>query len=207
MRAPRALFELLLVTLSVGCKQAQKSQPPHAAASASNELNRLLAPRVVSRFWPRGATMRQEHPRLPDTGEWRCAEQGKVVWCAGGEAAAGVVSGPPDRGYRCGPRWTSTDGERVCIDEHPDYPGSSGSPTGDGKWQRCKFEQEQGIVRVCELAAPYEGPALPAHALPACWLDRDCPSGHCDRGACRCGSPADCKMGSCVGGVCVSEAR
>src|SRR3954470_16663410 len=30
-------------------------------------------------------------PRLPDTGEWRCADRGHVVWCTGGEPAAGVV--------------------------------------------------------------------------------------------------------------------
>ena len=207
MRARLVLVELLLVALSVGCKQTQKGQPSYAAASASaaNELTRVLAPRAASRFQvrPGDGKMRQAQPRLPDTGEWRCAERGRVVWCAGGEAAAGIVSGPPDRRYRCGPRWGSQDGERVCIDEHPDYPGPSGSPGGDGKSQQCKFEQEQSLARVCEPGAPYDGPALPAHALAACWLDRDCPSGHCERGACGCSSAADCTLGSCTGGVCV----
>jgi hypothetical protein len=203
MRARLVLLELLLVALSVGCKQAQKSRP-HAATSASSGLTRLLAPRVASRFQVRSSDgkLRQAQPRLPDTGEWRCAEQGRVVWCAGGEAAAGIVSGPPDRRYRCGPRWGS-EGERVCIDQHPDYPGPSGSPDGDGQLQQCKFEQEQSIARVCEPGAAYQGPALPAHALPACWLDRDCPSGHCERGACGCAKPSDCKLGSCSGAVCV----
>jgi hypothetical protein len=206
MRARPVRVELLLVALSVGCQQAyESSSPPHAAASPSSEnrLTRELAPRAASRFQERDGKQRQEYPRLPDTGEWRCAERGSVVWCAGGEAAAGVVSGPPDRGYRCGPRWDRDDGERVCIDEHPDYPAPSGTPRGDGKRQRCRFEQEQGIVRVCELAAAYEGLALPARAVPACWLDRDCPSGHCDRGACSCGSEQDCKSGRCAGGFCV----
>lgn len=205
MRARLALPELLLLALSVGCKQAQKTQPkPPAAASAraASELIRLAAPRGAGRFHASHKGQRQEHPRLPDTGEWRCAEQGRVVWCAGGEAAAGVVSGPPDPGYRCGPRWGSI-GERVCIDEHPDYPGPSGSPRGDGTLQSCKFEQERGIARECELVGPYDGPALPAHALPACWLDRDCPSGHCERGACACSANKDCAAGSCAGGVCV----
>lgn len=204
MRARHVLLELLV--LSVGCKQAHRSPQSHAAAAASaaGELTRLLGPRGASRFQVRNGKARQEHPRLPDAGEWRCAERGKIVWCAGGEAAAGIVSGPPDSGYRCGPRWGRDDGERVCIDEHPDYPSSSDSPTGDGPWQQCKFEQERGIARVCELAAPYEGPALAAHAVPACWLDRDCPAGHCDRGACSCGSGDDCKSGRCAGGVCVA---
>ncbi len=202
MRARLVLLELALVALSVSCKQAQKSPQPRAVASAASELTRLLAPRAASRFQVVDTKMRQEHPRLPDAGEWRCAERGKTVWCAGGEAAAGVVSGPPDGGYRCGPRWSNEEGERVCIDLHPDYPDLAGSPKRDGQWQ-CKFEQEQGIARVCELVAPYDGPALPAQALPACWLDRDCPSGHCDRGACSCGSRADCKSGSCAGGVCI----
>lgn len=204
MRARLALLELLLVALSVGCQQTRKSPRLHAAGSASvaSGLTRVLLPRSASPFEARDGKQRQEHPRLPDTGEWRCAEQGKVVWCAGGEAAAGIVSGPPDRGYRCGPRWGS-EHERVCIDEHPDYPAPSGSPQSDGQWQHCKFEQERGIARVCELAAPYQGPALPAHALPACWLDRDCPSARCDRGACRCDAPEHCKSGHCAGGVCV----
>ena len=199
MHARFVRVELLLAALSVGCKQAHESSPPpHAAASASSahELKRALAPRGASRFHVRDGKPRQEHPRLPDTGEWRCAERGLVVWCAGGEAAAGVISGPPDPGYRCGPRWGRDDGERVCVDEHPDYPESSAP-------QQCKFEQEQGIVRVCEPAAPYEGSALPPRAVPACWLDRDCPSGQCDRGACRCGSLGDCQSGGCTGGFCV----
>lgn len=206
MRARLVLLELLVLMPSVGCKQAHPSPQSQAAASesAGGDLKRLLAPRVASRFQIHDHQARQEHPRLPDTGEWRCAEQGRVVWCAGGEAAAGVVSGPPDHGYRCGPRWGNDNGERVCIDEHPDYPGPSGSPNGDGQWQQCKFEQERGIVRVCELGAPYEGPALPAHVVPACWLDRDCPAGRCDRGACSCGSDDDCKSGRCAAGSCIA---
>ena len=200
MRARLVPVELLLVALSIGCQPAHESPPPppHAAASKSSaqQLRRLLAPRGASPFQERDGKLRQEHPRLPDTGEWRCAQRGLIVWCAGGEAAAGIVSGPPDPGYRCGPRWGHDDGERVCIDEHPDYPESS-------RLHQCQFEQERGIVRVCEPAAAYEGAALPERVVPACWLDRDCPSRQCDRGACRCGSREDCKSGGCTGGVCV----
>lgn len=191
MRVCLLLLEVLWLTSSVGCQQPKKAKPKPVAASAA--LLTTLAPRAASRFQLKNGKQRQEYPRLPDTGEWRCAERGKVVWCAGGQAAAGVVSGPPDRGYRCGPRW-GTPAERVCIDEHPDYPGDS---------YRCAFDQELSIARVCELAAPWQGPALPPRALPACWLDRDCPSGRCDRGACGCSSNQDCQSGHCLGGACV----
>ena len=197
--------ELLLVALSLGCQQAHESLPPPPAAASANSasLTRLLAPRSAGRFQVRDGKLRQEQPRLPDAGEWRCAERGLIVWCAGGQAGAGIVSGPPDRGYRCGPRWGRDDGERVCIDHRPDYPAPSDGPPNGGKWQQCRFEQERGGARVCEHGAAYEGPALPARAVPACWLDGDCPSGHCDRGACGCGSREDCKSGGCAGGFCV----
>jgi hypothetical protein len=195
MRACLLLFEALWLTSSVGCQQPRRAEPKplRPAASASAALQVALAPRPAGRFLPQGGKLRQEHPRLPDTAEWRCAEHGKVVWCAGGEAAAGVVSGPPDPGYRCGPRW-GTAGERVCIDEHPDYPS-------DG--YQCAFEQELSIARVCQRAEAWQGAALPPRALPACWLDRDCPAGRCDRGACGCGADQDCQSGRCQGGACV----
>lgn len=197
MRACLALFEVLWLTSSVGCQQPKRSEPKPADISlpTSAALRTALLPRAASRFQRQDGKLRQEHPRLPDTGEWRCAEHGKVVWCAGGEAAAGVVSGPPDRGYRCGPRWGTT-AERVCIDERPDYPG-------DG--YQCRFDQELSIARVCQPAAPWQGSALAAHAVPACWLARDCPSGRCDRGACSCSTSQDCQSGHCLGGTCVEE--
>jgi len=150
-------------------------------------------PRPASRFYEQAGKQRQAHPRLPDTGEWRCAESERTVWCAGGEAAAGVVSGPLDRGYRCAARWGQNTGERVCVDQQPDYPGEG---------YRCRFEQERGVARVCEPATAAAGPALPGGALPACWLDRDCPSGRCDRGACTCKQAQQCSRGSCQNGFC-----
>jgi hypothetical protein len=194
MRASFVLFEALWLTSSVGCQQPKRAeQQPRLSASAS-AFTALLVPRAASRFRVVNGKLRQEQPRLPDTGEWRCAEQGKVVWCAGGKAAAGIVSGPPDRGYRCGPRWGTTTGERVCVDEHPDYPGDA---------YRCAFEQERGMARVCETAAAWRGPALPPNAIPACWLDRDCFSQRCERGVCGCASARDCTRGRCAGSVCV----
>jgi hypothetical protein len=189
MRARLVLFELVLLTACVGCQPSKRAEPKSKSAPSA-----LLAPRAASRFLRVGDMLRQAQPRLPDTGEWRCAERDGVVWCAGGEAAAGVVAGPPDPGYRCGRRWGDTAVERICIDEHPDYPN-------DG--YQCAFEQERGVARTCRKSVAAPGPALPSRALPACWVDRDCPVGHCERGACSCSQSADCKSGRCEGGACV----
>jgi hypothetical protein len=166
-------------------------------SAVSSALARALVPRAVSRFTCQDGTCRQEQPRLPDTGEWRCADLGHVVWCAGGEPAAGVVSGPVDARFRCGPRWGGAKSERVCIDQQPDYPG------GQSETYQCGFEQERGVARVCRSGDAWRGAALAASAVPACWLDRDCASGVCDRGACRCSGPEQCQTGRCAGGVCV----
>ncbi|MES1183493.1 MAG: hypothetical protein ABUL60_06735 [Myxococcales bacterium] len=193
MRVRLALFELMLLASIVGCQRPKKAQPNAPAIASASALEATLAPRRASRFQQVGDTLRQAQPRLPDTGEWRCAERDGVVWCAGGEAAAGVVSGPADPGYRCGARWGSGGGERVCIDDHPDYP--------DGSY-RCAFEQERGSARVCRPSAAPRPAALPSRALPACWLDHDCPSAHCERGACACSTSQDCARGRCTEGVC-----
>lgn len=189
-----ALIELALLASALGCQQPTKEkQTPPARPSAQTQLTRLLAPRQASRFHERNGKHRQEHPRLPDSGEWRCAERDHVVWCAGGEAAAGIVAGPPDASYRCGERWGQNAGERVCIDTRPDYPGEG---------YQCRFEQERGVARVCERATAAPGPGLTAGALSACWLDRDCPSGRCDRGTCSCSAHEQCLRGTCQSGVC-----
>ena len=113
--------------------------------------------------------------RLPDDGEWRCAEQGGVVWCAGGEPAAGVVSVSSPRGYRCAERRGAVR-ERVCVDGAPDY------PDGGAAAFRCRFEQERGVSRVCTRASQVVRP-LPSGAAPNCWVDADC-AGRCERGSC-----------------------
>jgi hypothetical protein len=201
MRASLVLIELLASAANAGCKRTAQAEPTaHLQTTAPSTLTPLLVPRAAGRFTCEAGKCLQEQPRLPDTGEWRCADRGHVVWCAGGEPAAGVVKGPPTPGYRCGVRWGSTAGERVCIDEHPDY------PEGQPENLRCGFEQELGSVRVCQLGEPWRGPALGPGALPACWLDRDCPSGMCDRGACSCQSDAACQLGRCQAGVC-AEAK
>jgi hypothetical protein len=199
-RAKLTLVELMLLTASVGCTPHAKHEPS-VAASATSLLVRALAPRAAGRFSCSDGTCRQEQPRLPDTGEWRCAEREQVVWCAGGEPAAGVVPGPADSRFRCGPRWGQAQ-ERVCIDPHPDY------PDGAENDYACSFDQERGIARACRRAEPRPPrPLAPARALSACWLDRDCPSGACDRGVCTCQIDAQCQIGRCQAGVCVEAAR
>jgi hypothetical protein len=194
------LLELLLLG-EAGCRRADRTPPGPIAASVSS-LSRVALPRVAGRFSCEGELCRQAAPRLPDTGEWRCADRDGVVWCAGGEPAAGVVSGPPDPRFRCGPRWGKAALERVCLDEQPDLPAVAGAG------YRCRFEQEQGVTRVCQVAANWAKPrALPNGSLAACWLDADCPSGMCDRGACGCRTDRDCERGTCRDEHCVEGAR
>jgi hypothetical protein len=197
MRGRLRSLELALLLCCFGCQRPKGEQPRPSQASAPRTLGPLLAPRLAGRLRPSEGELRQQHPRLPDTGEWRCAERDRVVWCAGGEPAAGVVAGPPDPAFRCGPRWGNQPPERVCIDEHPDYSDA----------YACAFEQERGVARVCRPSASNaELARLPAHALPACWLDRDCPAQRCERGVCGCSAASDCLAGRCEHGLCV-EAR
>jgi len=197
--------ELWLLLAAVGCREATGTSPRGAARAAAATSSGVvsLAPRPAGAFACDRGRCEQLHPRLPDTGEWLCAERDGVVWCSGGDAAAGVVSGPADPSYRCGQRWGAgagaTSSERLCIDRHPDY------PTGSAQY-RCRFLQERGVARVCELAAPAPRTALPERAIPACFLDQDCPAGRCDRGTCGCTGQADCKLGQCESGTCVEAA-
>lgn len=110
----RALSETLLLVTCAACLTEPRREPPLPPPGARRAGELVCA----------GELCRQEHPRLPDTGEWRCAEREKQVWCAGGEPAAGVVPGAPDPSFRCGDRWGSRAeaGERVCVDSRPDYP-------------------------------------------------------------------------------------
>jgi len=195
-------IELALLAAVLGCKQPPRPEKSHRPARASASITPVsLAPRPASNFvcGPDGCV--QLHPRLPDSGEWRCAERGQVVWCAGGETAAGVVSGPPDRRFRCATRWGKGRGERVCIDREPDYPGAQRRDFS------CRFEQERGIARRCALTPAEPSQPLHAQALPGCWLNQDCRSGRCDRGSCGCESDADCEVGRCEQGSCIEAKR
>ena len=173
--APRNVRILALLG-AVACSE------PEATRARSEGAARALASggsrvREASEFVCEGERCVQRHPRLPDTGEWRCAEREGVVWCAGGEPAAGVVALPPSRGYTCGERRKSERGrrERVCVDAAPDYPSDRA-----GEFS-CRFTErgERECVRRASALKPLARPAMPN-----CWLDADCESARCDRGTC-----------------------
>jgi hypothetical protein len=194
--------ELLLLIASSGCQTAgdEPARPTGAASASAARLREALAPRATSPFVCDAEACRQEYPRLPDTGQWTCAERGRIVWCVGGEPAAGVVGGPPDTHFRCGQRFGQSKPERVCVDEQPEYPASAESFA-------CRFEQESGLTRVCRRARAEGGPFGGEPVVPACWYDKDCASGACDRGACTCSKADDCERGRCAAGRCVESGK
>lgn len=181
------VIEAWLLVASLACQGAPRKAPPPLPSAAR-----------AGKFSCDASRCRQTQPRLPDTGEWTCAERDGIVWCTGGEPAAGVVPGAPDRGYDCGKRWGqhARPGERVCIDRRPDY------PDGALDAYSCRYEQERGTVRVCEKHVGARGRGLHEKASPACWLDIDCRSGACERGTCRCASDEACEDGRCENGLC-----
>jgi len=156
---------------ALGCARAPVDAPPPARAV----LPRASSFECQNAVFGAGAPCSQHHPRLPDDGEWRCAELDGVVLCAGGEPAAGTVPGPADTAFRCGER---PNGERVCVNAAPDYP-----PGGRERYA-CRFDAEHGLIRECrEQPTPSAVLAALPSGAPQCWLDRDC-SGRCDRGYC-----------------------
>ena len=118
--------------------------------------------------------------------------------CRGGDAPAGVVIGPPDPRWRCGPRSTAP-GERICVDLNADV------PAGEARGWRCRYENAPRPARRCtrdesahNLGDPCaaQAPCLDGAvcvggrcaappAAPTCWLDSDCGTGACRFGACR----------------------
>lgn len=137
----------------------------------------------------------QRIPRLPDDGEWECADFDGVVVCHGGGRPAGVIPGAPDVGWLCGDR-RGQEGERVCVDFAPDRPGPE-------PWA-CRFHYEPGHARrsctaggrgalgfACDAGCPFgsecvSGHCLPQKPKPECWLDRDCGEGSkCSFASCR----------------------
>jgi hypothetical protein len=145
----------------------------------------------------------QSHARRPDDGEWTCVETAGATVCVGGEPAAGVVAGPPDPAWLCGPRRRQGGrdelGTSVCVDLAPDF------PDGDAAGWLCRSVNDPAGARVCQrgaqasvLTASCErarpcvdgavcagGRCVPLHPAPSCWLDDDCPGGACRFGTCR----------------------
>jgi hypothetical protein len=153
--------------------------------------------RTAPLFRCEGRICEQRPPRLPDDGEWECADMSGAVVCRGGTPPAGVPPGAAATGFACGPR-PGTDGEALCVDLSPDFP--DGHPRG---W-RCRFDAAHGAIRICErdpaahqLVDPCDaahpcidgavcsgGVCLPRRHVPPCWLDTDCADSVCRFGAC-----------------------
>jgi hypothetical protein len=141
----------------------------------------------------------QRHPRLPDDGEWECAEIEGAVICRGGGAAAGVVPGPPDAGFICGAR-RGKPGERICVDFAPDRPDAPGM--NDCRFQYepgrparlCHAGKEPALGRTCGQGDCPAGTVcagarcLPLSPEPSCWIDADCAGGVCLLGSCQGGA-------------------
>ena len=139
----------------------------------------------------------QPHPRLPDDAEWECLDMAGAAICHGGEPAAGVVPGAPDRRWTCGTRGA----ERICVELNGDIPGDRTS-----RW-RCQYGNSPHPVRRCRIdpdvhllgdpctsrqpcvdgAACRDGRCVAPPPAPSCWLDGDCASGACRFGSCRTG--------------------
>jgi hypothetical protein len=137
----------------------------------------------------------ERHPRLPDDGEWECADLDGAVVCRSWAEAAGAVAGKPDPAWVCGPR-AGAPKERICVDFAPERPA-------DEPWS-CGFQHDPGqVARVCTRGGP--GPlgracgggcpfgsacvgerCLPLLPEPRCWIDADCGEGKkCAHGSCR----------------------
>jgi hypothetical protein len=156
--------------------------------------------RRASAFRCRVGRCVQEQPRLPDDGDWECADIAGVALCRGGSKPAGVAAASVDPGWFCGARRGKAQ-ERVCIDLDPDLPENLGA-------SRCRYELDGSRVRrLCERA---DSPRVGA----ACWAaENQCPPGStCLRGVClpprpepSCWGDFDCERGTCVYGVCMED--
>jgi len=141
---------------------------------------------------------------MPDDAEWECVEMSGLAFCHSRGAMAGVVRGPRDLGWLCGPRRgaAAKSGEEICIDTDPDRPTAATHK----HYRHCRYEQQLGAsIRSCvagrspiigdacgaDSACPkdsrcQDGLCLPERPQPACWLDADC------------GQDGRCALGSCV---------
>src|SRR6185503_1728710 len=118
--------------------EGQRPHPPPPVAAAGAALRPFVC---------EGQHCTQRQTRLPDDGEWTCADAAGAALCVGGEPAAGVAPGPPDPAWTCGPRRGARRdalGVRVCMDPSPDSP--DGRMTG---W-RCRYLHDPPLRRVCD---------------------------------------------------------
>ena len=190
MTWPRSLA-CVAFTVVFSCRQRPANEPRTSDAAA----------RALLAFACEGARCTQRYPRMPDDGEWTCADAAGAAICVGGEPAAGVAAAPPDPAWRCGPRRGARHdalGGRVCTDDAPDFP--DGRMSG---W-RCRYLHDPPPRRACDRdpSTPMLGASCDARRpcldggrctagrcmLPAtppdCWLDGDCDAGRCRLGHC-----------------------
>lgn len=137
----------------------------------------------------------QRFARVPDDGQWECADLDGAVLCHFMAPASGIVAGGADPAFFCGQR-RGKPGERVCVDFAPDLPAPD--------FRHCRFDHSGGdVARLCEKggrralggecgagcppgAACAGGACLPLEPAPDCWLDADCAGGErCAFGTCR----------------------
>ncbi len=147
-----------------------------------------------------GGACAQDHPRMPDDGEWECFERDGAVACLGGEAAAAVVGGRRDEAWICGVRRTHADAggpasapARVCVDLAPDRPDDAGfgqcaiAHRPAGARQICTPSKTTSLGASCGGAGGATCPpgaacvtsvCVPARVpLGECWQDTDCAEG------------------------------
>jgi hypothetical protein len=139
--------------------------------------------------------------------------------CVGGERASGVVAGPPDAGWICGPRRGEGGGAagdvvlpsaaapalgpRVCVDFSPDF------PDGEMAGWRCHVESGPPVTRVCERAPGAPVLATTCERAHPCVDGATCVGGRClpaVRPAPSCWLDGDCRGGACRFGTCRAEA-
>ena len=190
-------------------RQARVVKRPVPASAGSGAMGwrcvgsgaaRSCAPRAASvpAFVCSGDRCEQRHPRMPDDGEWQCADSAGATVCMGGERAAGVAAAPADPGWFCGVRRGADPGARLCVDLSPDF------PDGRASGWRCRTLHDGPPRRICErdpdahtLAESCDprhpcvdgsrcadGWCVPERPAPGCWLQSDCPGGRCRFGSC-----------------------
>lgn len=157
--------------------------------------------RNAGAFVCHGASCTQPRPRLPDDGEWECAEADGIVYCHSLGPAAGVAKADVDPNWMCGQRSSSTPSrERICVDLSPER------PLPEGGWA-CRFDYVKAEgARVCErssapragttCAAPSDCPPAMACVDQRC-VPRDRPSPSCWFDS-HCVAPGVCRYGTCV---------
>ncbi len=154
----------------------------------------------------------QRYPRVPDDGEWSCADTAGAVVCAGGAPPAGVASprlSPTESGWFCGLRKAGTpDEQRVCVDFSTDYPSPPENAKGaDGRrhW-RCSWKNGS-VERTCILASDLHELGDPCDPAVPCVDGASCVNARCvpPRPAPNCAFDADCESRRCRFGTCAER--